>query len=1085
MTALGKKNTGYGKHELDKDYVIHSQLHGYITGEIARSLIADTKRYVDTLHNEGKPACLVIDISGVTGQSSDARSAAKGIGDSGLDKIAIVGGNRALTMIGQYVVRAGGMSGYTKFFRTLPRALDWIHGRNKPKDVTHNVTRIVLGFVVALTAVAALVGWALDVPALKAVVPSLKPMNPMTAITLLVASVAVVLFSKNAMTRGRTLIVGLLAGWVTFFGVLILARYILGIDIQIDTILYGSDLATSTNGARTALSSGINFTLLGVMMFFALTGQRSRWSQYGFHIFSIILLGMTLYVLARYAFGVDRLYATFNYYPMALNTVFAFLLLNYAMQYAARPLKFFERLMDKFVMYGQAITVVGVVVIVTGIAWQQSKMDLRRSTQNSTDTTFSVMEGAVKQRMDTYINALGGFKAFFQSSSFVDANEYAGYFIGSDLARDYPGFTAISFARSVPLADRQTFIKELKEQSNLVPQYASTEIRPSTGAEIAYPTTYVEPHTATTSFGFDLGSEPTRRAAIESARDTGSAAATGLINLNASRGAGAPFRPGFFITMPIYKFGNGLSEPQAVEDRRSSVYGFVNSVFEYQMLFDDIFSSIKQPDVRLVIRHADTDEVLYTYNAADTSNIEPRVRAEGSTVVAGQKLKLTMYTAGAFGASRVEWMLPTAIFIAGVILSSLAAALMLSQARRREQAIALAAQMTEDLNNERNTAISLQKKDEAILSSIGDAVFAIDSNRRITLFNPAAETISGFTAAEALSKPYKEVLKFIFEKDSKDNEDFVVKAFAGHLASMKNHTMLIRKDGDRVAVADSAAPIRDQKGVIVGVIVVFRDVSKERALEQAKTEFVSLASHQLRTPLSAINWYSEMLLNGDAGKLTDEQSEYLHQIQGGNHRMIDLVNSLLDASRLDLGKLANSPEPIDMNDLAASLEKEIQGDLAIKNQTFAKDVQPNLSTVAADPKLVRMIMQNLLSNAVKYTPEKGSITLTMRSATNQDLEKAHIRSEKEYFFMAVTDTGYGIPKAQQPKIFEKMFRADNVVKMTIEGTGLGLYIVREAAKIMGGAVWFESIEGAGTTFYVVLPYHTKAVAARARMESEK
>jgi len=238
----------------------------------------------------------------------------------------------------------------------------------------------------------------------------------------------------------------------------------------------------------------------------------------------------------------------------------------------------------------------------------------------------------------------------------------------------------------------------------------------------------------------------------------------------------------------------------------------------------------------------------------------------------------------------------------------------------------------------------------------------------------------------------------------------------------------------------------------------------------ALRNFTGNASHQLRTPLSAINWYGEMLLNGDAGKLTKTQHEYITEIFEGNQRMVELVNSLLDVSRLEVGKLASAPAPTDVAGLVSDLEKELavsvkEKGLKLKNETAA------LPPVFADPKQLRMIVQNLLSNAVKYTPGKGTVTVTLRKASSADLAAAQlIHAARPHWFFSVQDTGYGIPKEQQPKIFGKLFRADNVRALDVEGTGLGLAIVKEIVEAMGGKVWFESIEGAGTTFYVVAPF---------------
>jgi len=187
---------------------------------------------------------------------------------------------------------------------------------------------------------------------------------------------------------------------------------------------------------------------------------------------------------------------------------------------------------------------------------------------------------------------------------------------------------------------------------------------------------------------------------------------------------------------------------------------------------------------------------------------------------------------------------------------------------------------TEELKNEKDKVV-------AILQGIGDGVFAIDTNYRITMFNQAAATISGFGAEKAVGQKYDTILKFVLEEDGKTNDAFIKEAIhMGIGKEMTNHTVLIRKNGRRVAVVNSAAPLKDKDDNVVGCVVVFRDITKEREIDRAKTEFVSLAAHQLRTPLSTINWYAEMLLGDDVGKSKEGRKKYLDKIYQNNQRMV-------------------------------------------------------------------------------------------------------------------------------------------------------------------------------------------------------
>jgi signal transduction histidine kinase len=236
------------------------------------------------------------------------------------------------------------------------------------------------------------------------------------------------------------------------------------------------------------------------------------------------------------------------------------------------------------------------------------------------------------------------------------------------------------------------------------------------------------------------------------------------------------------------------------------------------------------------------------------------------------------------------------------------------------------------------------------------------------------------------------------------------------------------------------------------------DVTKEKEIDKAKTEFVSLASHQLKTPLTSINWYAEMLLDGDVGPLNADQKKYIQEMYESNQRMVDLVNSLLNVSRIELGTFSVEPVPTNIIDMAQSVIKEQMPTLTGRKQVLTTHFADNIPLIPVDIKLFRMVLQNLLSNAIKYTPEGGhiefEITMGVRKGT---------------ISIRVSDSGCGIPEHQKDRIFSKLFRADNVRAQNVDGTGLGLYIVKSIVDHSRGSISFTSEEGKGTTFFVTLP----------------
>jgi len=357
---------------------------------------------------------------------------------------------------------------------------------------------------------------------------------------------------------------------------------------------------------------------------------------------------------------------------------------------------------------------------------------------------------------------------------------------------------------------------------------------------------------------------------------------------------------------------------------------------------------------------------------------------------------------------------------------------------------------TDELREEKDKAVT-------ILQGIGDGVFAVDTNHRITTFNQAAVALSGFTTEEALGQKYDTIFRFVLEEGEKGGDTFIHESLeVGEVREMRGPMLLIRKNGRETVVAGSAAPLKDKDGNVVSSVVVFRDVTKQREIDRAKSEFVSLASHQLRTPLSTVNWYAEMLLGDTTKRSKEVQKRYLEKIYHNNQRMARLVSALLNASRIELGTLAIQLESVDLTTIADAVLDELSPEIKKKALRLEKHYDKNLPMISADLQLTRTIFQNVLSNAVKYTPDGGEISFT-------------IQEKKPDVMITVSDTGCGIPESQQAKIFTKLFRADNARIIDTDGTGLGLYIVKAIVELGHGKIWFESEENKGSTFYVTIP----------------
>ncbi|MCF7865014.1 MAG: PAS domain S-box protein [Candidatus Pacebacteria bacterium] len=358
----------------------------------------------------------------------------------------------------------------------------------------------------------------------------------------------------------------------------------------------------------------------------------------------------------------------------------------------------------------------------------------------------------------------------------------------------------------------------------------------------------------------------------------------------------------------------------------------------------------------------------------------------------------------------------------------------------------------------------VRSKNEAILASIGDGLVVVDKEGKITYINKSFEEMLGWKSQEIIGKSMVEIVprEDVDGVEVQFKERILTQVLSGKkfVANLTNPFYYIRKDKSRFPVSSIIAPVV-LASKIIGAVEVFRDITKEKEVDKAKTEFVSLASHQLRTPLSTVSWYSEMLLAGDVGDVTPEQKKYIEEIYRGNQRMVNLVNTLLDVSRIELGTFIVESKPTNIVKLVQGVIEEYRLQIREKRIHFSFSSEKSIPNIQVDPKILRMVVQNLLSNAIKYTPEGGRVFISLFAQKGNAV------------LFKIVDTGYGIPKNQQDKIFTKLFRADNVVGKDTEGTGLGLYIAKSIVEQSGGKIWFESSENKGTTFNVTLPLKRK------------
>jgi PAS domain S-box-containing protein len=364
-----------------------------------------------------------------------------------------------------------------------------------------------------------------------------------------------------------------------------------------------------------------------------------------------------------------------------------------------------------------------------------------------------------------------------------------------------------------------------------------------------------------------------------------------------------------------------------------------------------------------------------------------------------------------------------------------------------------------DVTERKKSDQALHQSDErfrAVTAATNDVVYDINLKHNTIWFNDAMTSEYGYPKDEIEERP-----RWKLEHTHPEDRDRA-EADARKFLSSNNSTRweceyrFEKHDGTFIDVYDRAVVIRDAHGKPIRMIGSMLDVTKQKELERAKDKFISLVSHQLRTPLTSMRLLTEMLATGHAGELTKSQKSYINKIGISTIRMIQLVGDILNVSQIERGRLKVLPLPTDISELIQWHIDEVSPLADERNVKVKFTPSKTVDTVDVDPILFSQIVHNLLTNAIRYSTEDKIIKVAFVKKPNS-------------YVLSVKDQGIGIPKEVRPRIFSSFYRAENAVKLHADGTGLGLYLIKLILDATGGKVWFDSDEGKGTTFYVSLP----------------
>ena len=359
-------------------------------------------------------------------------------------------------------------------------------------------------------------------------------------------------------------------------------------------------------------------------------------------------------------------------------------------------------------------------------------------------------------------------------------------------------------------------------------------------------------------------------------------------------------------------------------------------------------------------------------------------------------------------------------------------------------------------------------KSEIVINAIADGVIALNGQGAIQLINPAAEQLTGWNKQDAMTLNYKSIFKLL---DKNEHEitpatDPVSQALATNKEVSVTDLTLITNAGKKLLVSVIVSPV-GQPGA--GVIVVFRDITKERHEERQQAEFISTAAHEMRTPVASIEGYLGLALNPATAQVDEKARDFINKAHASAQHLGNLFQDLLDVSKAEDGRLTNNPKVVDVveftHDIVEGLKpKATEKGLHVLFKPQPDDAEDRASERRLNPVFyanldndhLREVIANLVENAIKYTP-KGDVVIDVTG------------DENDHVIVSIADSGIGIPKEDQAHLFQKFYRVDNSDTREIGGTGLGLYLCRRLVEAMNGRIWVDSEYKQGSTFYVELP----------------
>lgn len=659
----------------------------------------------------------------------------------------------------------------------------------------------------------------------------------------------------------------------------------------------------------------------------------------------------------------------------------------------------------------------------------------------------------VANELDTYVALLRSGSGLLESNEDTTAEEFRTFVERLDLRERYPGVQGLGYALRLEPSEVGDFEEAAR---TTIPEY---QITPDYMRDEYFPILYLEPRDERneTALGYDMSTEAVRWQAMQQARDTGQPAASGKVVLRQE--LHEDLQPGFLIYSPIYR---GANPPANVSERRERLIGFVYSPFRAKTFMEALpFIQTTNSGLHFAVydgTEIQLESLLYSNSSIPVTSTTPFYQTR-TINTAGRAWTIEFWSTPNFGDSLERDLVPI-ILSGGLTISFLVFVL----ARSQYRALLEAQRRSAELRISQQELRQSRGQYQLVVENTEDLVNLLDMDGRYIYASPSHEKITGYTSAELLEK---RLIEFVHPEDAKKVEKELAKISTGK--TMKTVYRFQHRRGHYLTVEGVGSGIADESGIPYVMVTTSRDITQRVELEQKKDEFISIASHELKTPVTSIKAYAQYLKVRFSKQGDTQASGLLEKMDHQLNKLTVLISDLLDVSKIEAGKLQLHREYFDLNELAAEVVEEMQRTtdthtLSIEGRVIRK--------LYGDRERIGQVIINFLSNAIKYSPEGKWV-------------KVVLAANATHATLSVQDNGIGIPREKQRKLFTRFFRVDGNKQETFPGLGLGLYISAQIIRRHKGKIWVESEPGQGSAFCFTLPFRKRTTHSTASTDTQR